>query len=686
MDEKQIWESWLDEEHSEKLIRIRNAVRHLVDIEEQKYGGLLAYYVPHGIEHFQAVEDLFHRLIPGKRYQNLTLKERYYLLASAWLHDLGMLKVVNHRVYGNIPSHKEIRKNHHRTSEEYIACHWADLEIDEVDKDLFGKLCRYHSRSEDINERDLEEHIVSGHKHRLRLLVSYLRLADSLDVGLSRAPSRSYMECLAYDIPQDARLHWIKCRLINGVHIDPEEHCITLQFRLPEQWKNEVHAEWDSSKLEFIIEFVADDFRDELRRVMNVITRANISFYLDIKVEKTYVPFDAQALNDIGSLVMNYDIMTHPSATRLLEIVILGLANILGFSLSRNGRAAAFQTSQDAIQKIKHGEGFLDLVSENILGSRRCHLGLRELISRCRALLNEKDNLNQVADELAIIYKGYHDNRKKIRKHSQKIFEKLLKEKPLGNELPDLNILLYAYSELVTRALCGLRDFLILKQYPGCEPRKLYNSDIEKEVSNRIRIFVCECQPKTQTDYQDRLSYHDGCQYALYLHRRGFTNLVIIPDIIAGTIFTRIKIDFVLVGANGITDTHFLHSAGHLGIITLARSIPKKPCVILVTTWDKYKGNTGLHDGSSDPDRYKLEGCLFRTIRECGCNRHHIWLTRDDAIFRRVSEGGICLSNPREDCIPISDVDYIITELGGLEVKGKKSEEIIEHFNKLSSS
>jgi len=59
---------------------------------KRPYEKPLAYYTTHGPSHSYAVENLIYKLIPG--FINLREEERFYLLASAWLHDIGMLRSV----------------------------------------------------------------------------------------------------------------------------------------------------------------------------------------------------------------------------------------------------------------------------------------------------------------------------------------------------------------------------------------------------------------------------------------------------------------------------------------------------------------------------------------------------------------------------------------------------------------
>lgn len=672
-EEKKIWEEWLDDKYGEKLDAIKKEVKEIYKKNIKTYGDL-PFYTPHGPAHYQAVEDLIHKLISGYNYKKLALKERFYLLASAWLHDLGMLPYVCSIVYKTeFPfSETEIRKRHHITSEKFIVGNWFDLKIDESDKEILGKLSRYHRKIEKFDIND-DSFLVGNESFRLTLLASYLRLADSLDIGSSRTPSEPYSICLAYDIPNDSKLHWIKSKLINGVNINHEEHSISIQFKCPNKkdMVGVIDLNTAHEKIDSIINLVTEDLRDELSSVINIITRAGFSYYLDIKVKKTCVGLDNQMLNDLRELVINYDIMMAPSASRLLDIILSTTANILGFSLVKGNKPVPFFIipKNDIETTSNNVSNFLISIEKNILQSRPCHLGLINLIENCKKYTNklkDKKSINNAIQEINAIYQNHHNSRGKIRDNAKDCFRFVTnKEQTEAN----YNILLFGYSELATKAICGLRDLLLEKTYNISEPKMIYGSPLEQSISDKIRIFICEGQPKTQTNYNDRLIYHDGSQYAFYLSQRGFKNLVIIPDILAGTIMRSLEVNFVILGANGVTKEYFTHSAGHSAIVDLAQTekafSKKNLYILLVSNKEKFFSNGDLKIAENSKDGIiEIEGCLFSTFKNLPSNRTHSWMTRDTKLIEKIYDSNISFLNPREDKVAIDKVDYIISDSG----------------------
>lgn len=73
--------------NQERLENIRNIIKkEWTDSTTETYP-----YTPHDVAHCQKVEELLYELIPADRMKDLlSEEERFLLIASAWLHDIGM--------------------------------------------------------------------------------------------------------------------------------------------------------------------------------------------------------------------------------------------------------------------------------------------------------------------------------------------------------------------------------------------------------------------------------------------------------------------------------------------------------------------------------------------------------------------------------------------------------------------
>ena len=748
---------WLNHKYSSKLKAIKQAVRELYSENKTKFGDL-AYYTPHDINHCKRVEDLLHRLIPNKKYKKLTMRERFYLLASAWLHDIGMLKNVYMSIWpSKIPcTISRIRKEHHKTTAQYITENWARLGIEEQDKEILAKLCFFHRKQEDLSNCD-EHFLIGNSAYRLRLLAAYLRLADALDICSDRTPAQAYAICLAYNIPNESKLHWIKHRIISGVYLDDKNHKIYIQFKTPQIFTKiyeDLLIELAEKKLKSIENLIVQELRTELYSLMNVLVRNNITYYLDIVPIYSEVPLDAQLVADLREIIINYDIMNAPSASKLLNMILVVVANILGFHLKKNHHpinlyGTSYRTF-DPTKQLEKIKEFLKTLKLDILEARPCHLGLQKLVTEIEKQISHSNNLEELLDFINKKFQEHHKRREEIRKNAENFFSKEVignanngpeTNKKEKEEERCYNILLYGYSELVTKVLCGFRDALI-KKCLGKKYQKekmgdqFFNSKFEADISSRIKIFICDGQPKTQTSESSNYIYHDAVQFALYLNKRNFNNIIIIPDIISGTVLNCYKIDFLIVGANGITSNFFRHSSGHLGIVKLAAALKKKesdgkgedcereemekknegeeregkgkeedawPKIILVTTTQKIKLNSNQYD-SEDPaetlenglrdDKTKkeasfvldIEGFKSICLPNCGQNRSQIWLMKDNELINKLQDKTIFFANPREDKIQLDDIDYIILDNKIKELNAKDNDVHEKAHDKIKSS
>ncbi len=705
-ESKKIWEGWLpSNEFKEKLLRIRDRVILLIE-ENKKDNSGLKYFTPHDIEHCRGVEDLIHRLIPGYKYHKFLEVERFYLLASAWLHDIGMLPLVAKELTSKKElEDTEIRERHHIFTAEFIVNQFTRCGVDESDKEILSNLCRFHTRKEDINECN-EKVFVNNVEIRLRLLAAYLRLADSLHIGSSRTPADAYAICLTYNIHPESKIHWIKSILVNGVLIDDKKHEITVEFKHPyndtESGERKVLEESNLSKLDYITRVVMDDFKEELSTISNVLTRNEITYYLDIKKVVSKVHMSRQILNDIRELSINYDIMVNPSASKILEMILVTISNIGGFMLKKDYEMDSkindgkhyiiyIDLKNANFSQIKQKlASFIDSIENNILIIRQCHLGLKKLVKDCKVYLsyiNEHDYENGFVKKIVEHYWNHLMSREKIRYISCTFFKEEIERNKEKRENKKINILLFGYSDLVLKAICGFRDYIInsdlFKDGTLMDEskhskfyRNLYNSGLEKNASDCFNIFICDGQPKTQTQSGDKLLYHDGFQYGLALSRRNFSNIIIVPDITVNSIIEKENIDYILVGANGLTNREFKHSAGHGSVIKLAMDHKRskdsesnwlKPKIILVVTKQKYihKNNDDSNNMTFKKSKLKVEGINLWQSKDSqqSRTRDNIWFTKDSNIINELKRYKINLFNPREDTVPIGYLDYIISDI-----------------------
>jgi len=442
---------------------------------------------------------------------------------------------------------------------------------------------------------------------------------------------------------------------------------------------------------------------------------------------------------------------------------------------------------------------FLDEIEERVLGSRKCHTGLSNFVKKMRQEITN-GGTSALKDE--IDFRSWLLERKRtgVRFSAYRYFHSKLKEfswkgneglPPIKKNTPEedsitgenaksvspFNILLYGYSELVIKSLCGFRDEVIsrlIKMYNNTiaeigdaskdiypwtdrlndektEVREesamkdahkdstkssenrtdrlndektevheestmkdahkerlplLHKEELEKKASEYFNIFVCEGQPKNRTTWGGRTIYHDGSRYAITLASHGFTNIFIIPDAVASSLVIPSfdsaafpKIQFVMVGANGYDREKFLHSAGHAMVAAIATFAKKEqspnevsdweiklPALILSIITDKYKSENKEEQSKGNPSQSDNDGkypenksTQCKTIMTDGWKfraafadepvRTQVFISQDQELRNSLkNEAPTALFyNPREDRIPFSWVDVVITEKAWLE-------------------
>ncbi len=697
---------WLTEEYQGYFNEVKKAV---IALYKENEGKDLPHFTPHGEEHCKAVEELIYQITDSPKVDPLIAfsdKERFCLVASAWLHDIGMLPTVYRQVYDHkiAPSPSLIREKHHKTSAKFIVEKYRSCGLKEEDIEAVAQICYFHRKKKNIKECK-REFIVGFDKSknvlRLRLLAAYLRLADSLHVDISRAPNPNYNICLTYSIPPDSKVHWVKSQIVDGIKIDCEKKLITVAFKTPrfDPSKPSKQPYGFEDKLNSIIRLVMNSLHEELNSVINVLLDYDITYFRDIIDSRQPDIMSEQMKNDLNELVLNYDIMEHPSASKLLEMTSQTIANIAGYNLTdsqprkfRNTDALEFEDIKAIVK-----DEFLGKLYKDVKNTRPCHKGINNLIKSCELIQEHSSTTDEYIEKLQKLYLQYKNTAYEIKKNASSFFKKCI----LDNDQPEekFTIILFGYSQSVINALCGFRDAIIDHELPMLLEKMPEGSGdkVEKRYSQRFRFYICEGSPKTQVGSENKLLYHDGSQYALALKRNNFSNLVIIPDIIVDNIIGNEQDRKLLfmVGANGFNQEFFMHSAGHHSIFKIVKQFNKEnissqkiKTILVVSNHKKDRNETIIDERYKDDDtkeannkRENIESCWFWKRNNKEATRQHIWLPRDEVILSELFDKEIMFFNPREDKIPIDKLDFIISNVKYHPIIDENPEELNKNKN-----
>ena len=194
------------------------------------------YFTDHGAYHSKEVARMMDKLI-----MNITPPinptEAFILLASAWLHDIGMLSNIDPQT-GIALSDDEIRARHGELSAEFIERNKGRLfdfsDSLTVIKNNIKMVCKHHTTNVEewvSPENDYEEFAI-----RTRLLISILRLADLLDLRENRAPKIVSDNIMLPDISQ---IHWEVYKTIK----QPKEKEFISNYVDPQMGKNTIRVE-----------------------------------------------------------------------------------------------------------------------------------------------------------------------------------------------------------------------------------------------------------------------------------------------------------------------------------------------------------------------------------------------------------------------------------------------------------
>ena len=247
---------------------------------------LLQNYTRHGPDHSDRIVAVLGALL--KNHPNIMNDyEMFILLASAYLHDIGMQSPR----HADLPEKSEytledleiVRKNHNEASANIIKESITPgsgislgLEGCKELANYVASVCRYH-RSLDLGE--LKDRSVGGKDVRLPLLAALLRLADELDADYRRVN----MEVLKMrEIPPESKYHWWAHHYVQSVSI--KNGAVELYFRFPEEYKG-------SDIIKALRNKVVESVQKQYQEVYYILDGYGIRLFRDVKVaEDEYLP------------------------------------------------------------------------------------------------------------------------------------------------------------------------------------------------------------------------------------------------------------------------------------------------------------------------------------------------------------------------------------------------------------
>jgi molecular chaperone HtpG len=173
-------------------------------------------YTLHDIKHSELVITNLNTIIPDSLKEELNEYEIFFLLCSAYLHDIGMANLK--QIKDNWGENEDtIRENHHKRSCIFIRDYFNEVGLkDDHQGNYIGRICLGHRR-EDLHDINLfpPQNAYKSYNINIPLLASLLRIADELDITFERTPQLIYDN---FDISDEkSKEEWEKHLSIGGV-------------------------------------------------------------------------------------------------------------------------------------------------------------------------------------------------------------------------------------------------------------------------------------------------------------------------------------------------------------------------------------------------------------------------------------------------------------------------------------
>jgi len=272
---------------------------------------LLQHYTDHSTKHSDRIIKALGQLLAEYANQ-LTEFERFILLSSAYLHDIGMQSpahagLVKKNRYSE-DEENQIRIKHNEASAKMIIESLSqgsqlNLGLGECTRcaDFIANVCKYHR---DLPLDKLADSSIFGEKVRIRLLAGLLRLGDELDADSQRV----FMKVLkTRDIPSDSKYHWWAHHYVRSVDI--KDGRITLNFVFPLKYKN-------NNLIEALEEKVKKSIEDQFLEVYDLFDSYGLRLYKDIKCIEDY---SETSLEDIPDDLERYILEVRRNQATIVE-------------------------------------------------------------------------------------------------------------------------------------------------------------------------------------------------------------------------------------------------------------------------------------------------------------------------------------------------------------------------------
>lgn len=255
----------------------------------------LSWFTNHDVEHSEEIIHLLGQILKPIENQEsfLTEHELFVLLASAYLHDIGMqsLKIDGTPINELTPQqYNEIRKRHAQESFDVILKRVMTVERDDfhlpesLDEDYVSSIAfvsKGHSTDffdEVIEEFKKNPPTPKNRPIRAEMLTALLLIADELDLHNKRA---DFSKMAQIDVSSYTQLHLFKHHYVNYVSVENGTVKLTLMFPPKSEDYKELIREYIETKLIEQIEKVNPVLKKETANHLHLESKVDIQIKED---------------------------------------------------------------------------------------------------------------------------------------------------------------------------------------------------------------------------------------------------------------------------------------------------------------------------------------------------------------------------------------------------------------------
>jgi len=258
----------------------------------------LPFFTAHGIGHCRAVEAILDEIlssgaVPSKDFIP-NPEEAMFLLAGAWLHDIGMMYGIypgeqasdlanNPEYYATLRSEHEVRTARHLLHEWRIECQWSDEE-----KAILANICHFHRKRHSIKDfaPKVIEGKITGAPIRGTVIAALLRIADACHVDRSRVPGNLRALYDSLGMPPEQVCFWGQPELVSKIRFHHGDGKIVIESLVPDP------IDFKRGKFDFedIIELVRKDIEEELESVQTVLLPYTNTAFKEVEKEVSVLP------------------------------------------------------------------------------------------------------------------------------------------------------------------------------------------------------------------------------------------------------------------------------------------------------------------------------------------------------------------------------------------------------------